>query len=80
MAEPIGCVDSIEVDMKMKYKATWVMTNFVLACVCVGGGAVCRTGSLSRAVLHHVNNLRAPTQRFITGSPSALFRRYLKSS
>ena len=68
--------------MKTKNRATWVMTNFVLTCVCVGGGgggAVCKTGSLSRAVLQHVNYLRAPTQRFIAGSPPALLHRYLKS-
>jgi hypothetical protein len=85
MTEPIGSVDSLEVDMKTKHKATWVMTNFVLTCVCGGGGArgwraVCKTGSLSRAVLQHVNYLRAPTQRFIAGSPPALFRRCLKST
>jgi len=38
MSESIGTVDSIELDMKTKNKTTWVMTNFVLTCLCEWGG------------------------------------------
>jgi hypothetical protein len=86
MTESVDSVDSIELDMKTKNKTTWVMTNFVLTCLCgwvgEGGGEerfVRQEACLVRLVLQHVNYLRAPTQRFIAGSRPALLHRCLKS-